>query len=336
MRGLAVVVALSCAGCAARLERFEYAAPAMGTEFRLAFYAPDEARARSAAEAAFECIRALDAALSDYRTESELSRLGALSDGTAGEAVPSPWIELSPELGAVLAAAQHVARASGGGFDVTVGPYTRLWRRAGRQGELPSQEHLAEASAAVGYEMLELDREACHARMHARGMRFDLGGIAKGYASDRALDVLAAHGIERALAVGGGDVVARAPPPGESGWHVDVAGFDSAEAGTDRASTRMLLAHGALSTSGDLVRFLELDGARHSHILDPRTGLALTERCLASVRAPDGMRADAWATALSVLGPAGLECLAREPGLEGRLVREGPGGLELFRSEGFR
>jgi thiamine biosynthesis lipoprotein len=324
-------LALLGACASAPLRRFEHARPAMGTEFRLAFFARDGSLASAAAEAAFARIAELDRILSDYDAASELSRLGARSD----EGPPGASIPVSRDLFALLATAEDVSRASDGAFDLTVGPLSQLWRRARRQEELPAEERLAEALRAVGFEKLVLEREARSVRLLARGMRLDPGGIGKGFALDAALEVLAEHGIERALVVGGGDVAASGAPPGRAGWSVAIAGLDSAEPARDRAATGLELAHAALSTSGDLVRSFELSGTRYSHILDPRTGRALTERRLASVLAPSAARADAWATALAVLGPAGLRALALEPGAEGRVALLRPDGVELFESEHF-
>lgn len=323
---LALLFAPACRGPA--LTRQAFAQGAMGTEFRIVLYAPDEASARAAAEAAFARIAALDSALSDYRAESELSRFARSSDGP----LAGPWVPLSPELFAVLAASAEVARASAGAFDVTVGPLVLLWRRARRQEELPSAEALAAARARVGFEALELDPARRAARLMRPGMRLDLGGIAKGYALDEARRVLAEHGLERVLIDGGGDLLAGAPPPGERGWKVAIAGLDSADPLEDRASAELELAHAALATSGDLERSFELGGRRFSHILDPRTGEALTERRLVSVRAPSGMEADAWATALSVLGPAGFEVFPRRPGWRARLACASADGVRVFES----
>jgi thiamine biosynthesis lipoprotein len=331
---LAAALALAPA-CAAPLERHAFARGAMGTEFRIVLYARDAEQARAAAEAALARIAALDRALSDYDPASELSRLGARSDAGA----PTAWIRASDELFHVLDAGLCIARESDGAFDPTVGPLTALWRRARRQGELPDAAALAAACARTGHARLELDGGSRSVRLHAAGMRLDLGGIAKGYALDEALAALAAHGVERALVDGGGDVAAGAPPPGERGWRVAIAGLDSADFRADRAGTGILLAHAALATSGDLERSFELGGTRFSHILDPRTGMPLVERRLASVIAPDGTTADAWATALSVLGPAGLERLerlAQTPGVAGRLaLARADGRVEVLESEGF-
>jgi thiamine biosynthesis lipoprotein len=328
--GLTAVLLLGCAS--ARLERFEFTRPAMGTEFRLCLYADGPARARAAAEAAFACIARLDQALSDYDPASELSRFGAASDGGA----PTRWIELSPALFEVLAAAEDVAHASGGAFDVTVGAATRLWRRAQRQAELPSAASLEEARRSVGFLQLELDRNGRRGRLLARGMRLDLGGIAKGYALDQALRVLADAGVPCALLDGGGDLLAGAPPPGEPGWRIAITGYSSRDPARDPAACELWLRNAALATSGDLERGFELEGRRFSHILDARTGTPLGFHALVSVHAPNGVLADAWATALSVLEPrAGLELLARVPGASARIVRANPDGPQVFASDTF-
>ncbi len=312
---LAPSVAACLSACAAQaLERHEFAERHMGTEFRLVLYAASREQAASAAAAAFARIGELDRELSDYDPESELSRLGRRSDAGA----PTTAVPLGADLWRVLEQAQAVAVASGGAFDATVGPYVRLWRRAARQGELPDEERLREAGAAVGFRKLELDGERRSARLLAPGMRLDLGGIAKGFALDEALLALNERGIARALVVGGGELRAGGAPPDARGWRVSLSGLESSE-------LRLELADAALATSGDLARHVELDGIRYSHIVDPRTGRALEERRLASVLAPDAMLADALATALSVLdADEGLELAARHPGVEARiLVRRG-------------
>ena len=318
-------IAASAACASPPLERFEYAEAHMGTEFRILLFAADRARADAAAAAALARIASLDEALSDFAPQSELSRLCARSD----EGAPTAACALSADLRRVLACAQEVARASGGAFDVTVGPYVRLWRRARRQEELPSPALLETAARSVGFEKLALEPGQSAVRLLAPEMRLDLGGIAKGFALDEALVLLRAHGIERALLVGGGELLAGEPPPGERGWRIELVGLEAAgESGE--------LVRAALSTSGDLERYVELAGKRYSHVVDPRTGEALSERRLVSVLAPSGILADALATAVSVLGPAeGLALAARYPGVETRVLVRSDERTRVFATPGF-
>jgi len=283
----------------------------MGTEFRIVLYAPDEGAAARGFEAAFARLDEIDARLSDYRPESELSRLGRSSDG-------GPLVEGAPvseDLWRVLARAQQLGRSSGGAFDVTVGPLVRLWRRARRQDRLPDPEELTAARERVGVELLELDGGLHRVRLLRRSMRLDLGGIGKGFALDEALATLRDAGIERALVDGGGDLALGEAPPGRAGWIVRL------EPGTPGATpTHLELARAGIATSGHAGRGFELEGRRYSHILDPRSGEPLVAAPAASVFAPDATTADACASAACVLGPeAGRAWLESLPGVEGRL-----------------
>ena len=279
-----------------QLRRFEYSQAQMGLDFRMTLYAPDETTARAAAAAAYARIAELNQVLSDYDPDSELSRLSQ-SSGT-GE-----WRTVSPDLWRVLEAGQLLAQQSGGAFDLTVGPSVNLWRRARRQHALPSPELLSEMRARVGYTNLLLEARQRRAQLTRADMRLDAGGIAKGYALDEALVVLRRYGIRRAMIHAGGDMIFGQPPPGRAGWLVELPG-------TGLTNPPVLsLAHQALATSGDLSQFIEINGVRFSHIVDPRTGIGLTNRTLVNVIAPHGLTADALATAFSVLGPAGLPAL---------------------------
>jgi thiamine biosynthesis lipoprotein len=142
-------------------------------------------------------------------------------------------------------------------------------------------------------------------------MRLDLGGIAKGYILQEALHVLRSTGVTRALVESGGDIVVGDAPPGRAGWRIDVPGADAAFAA--RAAT---LSNAALSTSGPTAQFVQIDGVRYSHVVDPRTGVGLTNGITAHVIASDGATADALSTALTVLGPdAAGPILAGFPGV---------------------
>jgi thiamine biosynthesis lipoprotein len=241
---------------------------------------------------------------------------------------------VSNDLWRVLERGQALARQSDGAFDMTVGPLVQLWRRARRQRELPPAERLAEARHAVGWHFIELDAARRRVRLAASGMRLDLGAIAKGYAAQEALRSIQARGIVCALVSGGGDMAAGEPPPGKDGWRVELAPLDMADAPPARYVS---LRRRALATSGDVFQYVEIGGVRYSHILDPRTGLGLTDHSLVTVIARDGMTADALATAVSVLGPApGLRLVAGEPGAEAHVVRPAAQGFEVRQTRGLK
>jgi thiamine biosynthesis lipoprotein len=321
---LAFLAAPARAAAPPPLRRFAFSEPHMGTRFGIILYATDAALARRAAKDGFARVAVLNAIMSDYLPASELMRLCAKAGG--------PPVKVSEELFFVLRRAQQVAQRSGGAFDVTVGPVVRLWRRARRTGRLPPAEKLAAARALVGYRNVRLDDKARTVQLLKRGMQLDLGGIAKGYAADEVLKVLARHGIRRALVAAGGDIAVSGPPPGKKGWAIAIAPLDPAR----KPDRHLLLAHAAVSTSGDAEQYVEIGGKRYSHIVDPHTGIGLVGRMSATVVAPNGITSDSLTKVVAVLGPAkGFRIITAEPGVSGRFVRKTNRGLEVRTSKGF-
>ncbi len=300
------------------LHRYELSSPHMGTLFRITLFAPSPAAAEAAAREAFQRVAALEDIMSDYQADSELMLL-------AGQ----PWgrpVSVSEDLFQVLQRAQDFAARSRGAFDVTMGPYVRLWRFARKRKRLPAAAELASASRSVGFQHLRLDSRQRAATLLAPGMRLDLGGIAKGYAADEALKILRRHGLPRALVAASGDLALGDPPPGARGWKVGIAALE--ERGAERLERVIELCNAGISTSGGTEQFIEIDGRRYSHILDPRTGLGLTNRIQATVIAANATTTDAMATAVCVLGPArGLQMIDSLPGAAAVvLTREANGG----------
>jgi thiamine biosynthesis lipoprotein len=297
----------------------------MGTTARVVVHAPTGTDARNAAELAFARIADIDARLSDYRPDSELSRL---TRGPIGRPIP-----VSDDLMAVLAAAESVSSRSDGAFDITVGPLSKLWRRARRQIELPSASDLAGAKAVTGYRLLTLDPDARTVTVHKAGMLLDAGGIAKGYAADAALQVLRARGLGHALVALGGDIAAGDAPPGTTGWQVGLAGLD---AGAVAPSSPLVVSNAGVSTSGDAEQWVEIDGRRYSHIVNPRTGLGITGRRTVSALARDAMTSDMLATALSVMDvDRGLALADRMPGAAVQIGVAGESGVSWRRSRAW-
>jgi len=313
--GIAAV--LLCAAPAHAQQRFEYSEVAMGVRARIVLYAKDEASAKSAARAAYDRIAALEDIMSDYRPTSELSRLSAKSGG--------PAVEVSPELAFILGRCQELSRRSDGAFDCTIGPIVKLWRTARKSGTLPPSDALAAARRLTGWRKLHmscppstvegvstplaLSRSAeqtvskgGRVRLDTPGMLLDLGGIAKGYACDEAIRALKQHSISSALVEMGGDIVVSDAPPATKGWQIEIANAPGRKS--------LTLANCAVSSSGDVEQYVEIYGKRYSHIVDPRTGLGLTDRIAVTVIAPNGVTSDGLATAVSVLGAVRGKTLA--------------------------
>lgn len=291
--------------------RFEFQRTLMGVTFAAAFYAPDEASANKAIEAAWARIDHLNSLMSDYDSTSELMRL-------CRDSSPGKPIAISPELFRVLGKSIEVSELSDGAFDVSVGPLIKLWRRARRQKERPDPILLLEAHELVGFRNICLHCKACSVELLKPNMKLDLGGIAVGYAADEAIRILKQHGITRAMIDGSGDIVVSDPPPGTTGWRIGIASLREPDAAPTQFAT---LANCSISTSGDAYQFVEVGGQRYSHIVDPKTGLGLTERRSVTIIAPDGITADALATAVSVLGPErGLKLIESQPGVAALIV----------------
>jgi thiamine biosynthesis lipoprotein len=164
-------------------------------------------------------------------------------------------------------------------------------------------------------------------------MRLDAGGIAKGYALDEATRVLRAHGICSSMVAGAGDIVVTAPPPGEPGWKIEAGLLDTPDAPAPR---QLLLRNASLCTSGDLFQFVEIEGIRYSHIVNPKTGLGLTNHSLVTVIGPDGITTDALSTALSVAGPERAPAIARAFRAEFLMLHRPSGQVLQLESPGFR
>ena len=295
----------------------------MGTLMRVKLFAADEQQARAAFAAVFERIRDLNTILSDYAADSELNRV-------CMTAVGHPT-RVSEDLFRVLAASQELSLKTDGAFDVTLGPVIRLWREQRREGRLPNADALREASGRSGFRKLHLDVERREVLLDQAGMQIDVGGIAKGYTADAALAVLRERGIRRALVALSGDIVVGDPPPGKSGWKIGVQGSG------DEFGSVLELQNVSVSTSGDAEQHLDAGGKRYSHIIDPATGLGLSDGVTVTVVAPLGVLADGYATAVSLLGvERGLAFLEEQDQAEALFSVRENGESRRIESSGFR
>lgn len=312
------------------LRKFEFVREKMGGPFRVAVYAHDQATADRAAEAAYRRVDQLNSILSDYDPTSEISRLSQRTlDGPMAEPVP-----VSDDLWRVLERGQWIAEQTGGAFDVTVGPYMRLWRRARELRELPTEERLEKTRPSVGYRHLRLDRQRRTAQLLAPRMRLDVGGLALGYIADQAVAAASQAGLPVVLVDAGGEISVGDPPPGREFW---LAAIQSLKSPEEMTGDHVRLRRACVTSSGDTRRFIEIRGRRYSHIIDPRTGLGLTRRIGATVIAADGMTADALDTAVCVLGPErGLELIERTPGAAARITTIDGGQVNVFESRRFK
>lgn len=270
--------------------RYSFEKGLMGSPFKLVFYASGDSLARVAAEKAFKRVEELNEIMSDYRDGSEINRLSAQSGS-------GKWVHVSKDLFEILAISQDISAKTGGAFDATLGPLVQMWRHATRKGIFPPEEEIRDAKARTGYRKMKLDRKTQSILLTQKGMRLDIGGLGKGYAAEEAVKELKKLGITSAMMDAGGKIVLTNPPPGSKGWNINVSnGSDSLKA--------MQLSNVALATSGPTYRYMEHNGVRYSHIVDPKTGIGLLFHVRTTVISPDGTVADALATAFSVAGIA--------------------------------
>ncbi|MFO7956756.1 MAG: FAD:protein FMN transferase [Candidatus Brocadiia bacterium] len=302
--------------------RYETRFPAMGTDVRLVVRAESAEAARPILEAATGPISAVEARMSTYRPDSDVSRLNRMG-GTRG-------VQLSPETMTVIRRAVEFSRMTGGAFDITYAPLRTLWRDAAESRQVPDQERVREALQVVGWEKLLLADSSV--RFQRSGMEVDLGGIAKGYAIDGAAEAMKESGALSGLVDIGGDVrlFGRAPAGGR--WHVAVR-----SPGPGASAIILRVPSSAVTTSGDYARGFRIGDAWFSHIVDPRTGRPTERMASVTVVAPDAMTGDALSTALSVLGPEeGLKLVESLSEVECMfVVREGEQEFSRRLSSGF-
>ncbi len=274
--------------------RYEDSRASMGCVYTIVVYGHDMAPLRQAAGAALDEVDRIDRLMSNYKKDSELSRVNR--DAAKGA------VKVDPELFDFIAECLRYSRESDGAFDITVGPLMKAWGFFRGEGRAPSEAELAEARNHIGYQHVVLNQRDRTIFFDKTGIELDLGGIAKGYAVDRAVAVLKQCGVTSALVSSGGSTIyALGTPPGKSAWDVEVQ--DPVD--HNKIATTVRLKDQALSVSGSYEKFFELNGARYSHIMDPRTGSPVQGVLSVAVIADDGTSGDALDNVFYVLGVEG-------------------------------
>ncbi|HET7696883.1 MAG TPA: FAD:protein FMN transferase [Vicinamibacterales bacterium] len=291
VRCAAIAAILSLAGAAAPLQRHEATRVSMGCVYAIVTYGRDAAALARITEDAFDEVDRIDRLMSHYRPESPLSRVNR-------EAAQHP-VGVDPELFDFIAEALRYSRESDGAFDVTVGPLMKAWGFFRGEGRMPSDGELAAARRGVGAAHVRLNPADHTIAFDRPGVELDLGGIAKGYAVDRAVALLKRRGVTAALvSAGGSTIYGLGAPPGRDAWDVEIQDpLDSR-----RIARTVTLRDRALSVAGRSEKSFESGGVTYSHIMDPRTGRPVQGMLSVAVLAPTGTAADALDNALFVLG----------------------------------
>lgn len=262
----------------------------MGSPFNLIFVFNDSLKARGVAQDCFKLVDSLSQIFSDYDTTSEVNKINASAGLT-------PY-KVSPAMLDLLLLSQLAYNKSYGAYDITIGPLSLLWRNARKKKEFPSKAAIESARQLIGFSQLQIDKEKSLIFLPKKGMRLDFGGIAKGYIAQWIIDYLKNRGVKESLADAGGDITMSAAPLNNKGWLVGV----NIPATTDDLLANKLELHSiSVATSGDVYQFIEKEGVKYSHIINPKTGYGVTWLRNVTVIAPLGATADWLATACSIL-----------------------------------
>ena len=295
----------------------------MATRFEIVLHGERPASLRAAGEEALRLVEQLEAELSLFRAGSEIARLNA-------RAAYEP-VRVTPDVFALLQHAQELSEETSGAFDITVAPLVRCWGFMGGEGRLPRPEEVAAARAKVGMRLVELNPVDCTVRFTREGVMLDLGAIGKGYAIERAAEVLRELGVTSALLHGGtSSVQAIGRPPGEECWKI---ALETPATKADKPACLLAtveLHDEAMSVSGVQEHSFQAGGRTFGHVIDPRTGEPAAGTVLAAVVLPSAAETDALSTALLTLGRAGHDQIARlRPGMRTLVVSEAGGQLSV-------
>ncbi len=281
---LAVSRASPLPQAAPELIRLEQSAEAMGSAYSIAAYGYDRDKMETAVEAAFDEVRRLDSMLSNYKPDSEWSEVNR-------EAASHP-AHVSSELFQLLSACQRYSRESEGAFDISVGPLMKVWGFYKGTGHLPHRAEIMAAMTNVGYRHVHLDAANQTVSFDRQGVELDPGGIGKGYAVDRMVNVLKAKGITIALVAASGSSIygLGAPPSEPRGWRITIRNPKDEH----QSVAEVFLKNESMSTSGSYEKFFVAEGHVYSHIMDPRTGYPAPGMLSVSIVTPRNLDSEAW------------------------------------------
>jgi len=301
----------------------------MGTFARVVAVAEDSGIAEKCIQAALKKIRKVDELMSDYKDESEISQVNRNAAKRA--------VQVSESTYEVLQTSIKFSKLTGGAFDITVGPLVDLFHSAEKETLAPSKEQIVQAKSKVGYEKLRLNSHNRTVKFSVDGMRVDLGGIAKGYAIDKAVQIMQTCGAIGGMVDIGGDIRCfGAPAGGKDYWLIGLQDPNETEdrLGVGEPLLILKLIDAAVATSGGYRRFALIEGKKYSHIIDTKTGYSSDELASVTIISKNATDADALATAVSVMGAEkGPALIEKLPQTEAILIPSQP-KLQLIKTSG--
>jgi len=314
-----LTVLLLAAALPVRADWMERTEAIMGTRCYVELWADEPAKGNDAIDAVMAELRRIDSLMSHYKPESQLSQINQYANERP--------VQVDKELFDLIRLSTHYSQITEGAFDITYASVGYLYNYP--QHIRPTEAQIRQALPAVNWRNMLLDEEHHTVRFEHPGMRIDLGGIGKGHAVDRGIDVLKARGIARALVTAGGDSRIIGDRMGRP-WLVAIRHPDN----PSKVVTRIPLSDSAVSTSGDYERYFDEDGVRYHHIIDPRTGHSASKVRSATILAPTATQTDGMSKTAFVLGAEkALEIINRMPEYDAVFVL--PDGRVLY-SNGLR
>ena len=272
-------------------KKYHFSTSKMGSPFNITLVSDDSLKSARLAERSFLLVDSLVKILSDYDSASELSRLSANAGKGPQKASSTMWN--------ILEKSKRCYEISKGSFDVSIGALSHLWRKARKEKIFPDSISIIDAKKRVGLQTMILDPVQHTVTLKKKGMILDMGGIGQGFIAQKVMDFLSQNGIKQALVDVSGDIVISDAPDGTHGWTI---GINLPEATDDLLPRKLLLHNMAVTTSGDAYQFIEHDGKKYSHIIDPRTGYGISSQRNVTVIASNGTDAD-WLTKVCSILP---------------------------------
>jgi len=303
----------------------------MGTFAEVSIYSHDEKTAGKAIEEALNEMERMDRIMSNYKNDSELSKVNK-------KAAKSP-VPCNAELLDVIEQSQYYSELSGGAFDITVSPIVALWGFFREKGHVPPDKEIEKVLPAVSYKNIVINKSNDQKKPAAiyfknTQTQIDLGAIGKGYAVDKALEIIKRFGINNGCINLGGNIYVLGTPPGKKAWKIGVQNPRNA----NEILGYLELKNEATATSGDYERFFEFNGKRYSHIINPQTGRPVSGTIATTIVAPTGTEVDALSTSVFVLGhEKGMELIKKIPNADAMIAYEDKDGkIAIDMSEGFK
>jgi FAD:protein FMN transferase len=311
--------------CRAQLQRFSFSQPKMGAAFIITFYDDDSVHATVTAQQCFALVDKYVLVYSDYTDSSELNLLCAKS----GTGFP---VRASAALMDIMLQSKTAFEKSSGSFDITLGPLTRLWRKARKEKIFPDEKMVKEKLALTGFNKIITDTLQQTVLLTQKGMQLDLGGIAQGYIAQKVINFLKENSITNALVNVSGDIAAIGAPPNMQGWTI---GINVPQSSKELLHQKLQVTNKAVTTSGDLYQYMEHKGKRYSHIIDPKTGYGITRGRNVTVIANDATTADWFTKACSLLPVSKAKKLAQQLQAEFLIAEIRKGKLIFYTTNGF-